>query len=144
MKKVLVLLLIVALLAIASGCSQPPAPAERQPATPVPAKTTPRAASPTYLPATTIPVPTNPPSVSDNTITISKLTFNPSQYTVKTGANVRWVNNDDKIHRLKFLDGIQSQIIGVGQSYTRSFDKPGIYDYTCTLHPSMQGTITVE
>nr|WP_319377292.1 cupredoxin domain-containing protein [uncultured Methanoregula sp.] len=144
MKKVLVLLIIVALLAIASGCSQPQAPAEQQPATPVPAKTTPRATSPTYLPVTTIPVPTNPPSVSDNTITISKSTFNPSQYTVTTGANVRWVNNDDKIHRLKFLDGIQSQIIGVGQSYTRSFDKPGIYDYTCTLHPSMQGTITVE
>jgi plastocyanin len=143
MKKVLVLLIIIAMLAIASGCSQP-APAEQPPATPAPAKITPRASSPTYLPTTTVPVPTRAPSVSDNTITINKMTFDPAQITVKAGADVRWVNNDDKVHRLSFIDGTKSNILGVGQSYTRGFATPGTYDYTCSIYPSMKGTVIVE
>jgi amicyanin len=142
MKKAVVILFIVAMLAIASGCSQP-APAPQPPSTPVPAPVTTRATSPTYLPTTPVPVPTNAPSVSDNTITINKMAFNPPQMTVKAGANVRWVNEDSVIHRLKFLDDIQSPFLAAGQSYTRAFDRPGTYDYSCTIHPSMQGTIIV-
>lgn len=146
MKRILIILCIVALLAVAAGCSQP-APAPQSPATPepTPVKVTTRATSPTYLPTTTVPVPTNAPSVSDNTITIRELTFNPSQITVKAGAYVRWVNEDSVIHRIKFADNSLSPLLAVGQSYTRAFDKPGVYDYTCAMYPrSMLGTITVE
>ncbi|MFA4877963.1 MAG: cupredoxin domain-containing protein [Methanoregula sp.] len=143
MKKVVVILLIVAILALASGCSQP-APAQQPPSTPAPAPVTTRATSATYLPTTTAPVATNAPSVSDNTITISKMAFNPSTLKVKAGVNVRWANEDSVIHRIKFPDSVQSPILAVGQSYTRAFETPGTYDYTCSIHPSMQGTIIVE
>ncbi|WP_321506045.1 cupredoxin domain-containing protein [uncultured Methanoregula sp.] len=143
MKHAIVILVIVAMLAIAAGCSQP-APAQQPPSTPTPAPVTSRAPSATYLPTTTVPVPVNTPSVSDNTITISKMTFNPSQIKVKAGANIRWANEDSVIHRIKFADDTQSPILAVGQSYTRAFETPGVYDYTCSIHPSMQGTIIVE
>ena len=144
MKRILMILCIVALLAVAAGCSQPaPAPQSPTPA-PTPVKVTTRATSATYLPTTPVPVATNPPSVSDNTITITKMGFSPSQMTVKRGADVRWVNEDDKIHRIKFADNTLSPLLAVGQSYTKAFDKPGVYDYTSVMSPSMQGTITVE
>ena len=143
MKKVLAILILVALLAVAAGCSQP-APAPQPTATPTPAPVTTRATSTPYLPVTTVPAPAKTASVSDNTIDISKMTFNPSQLTVKAGADVRWVNNDDKVHRIKFLDDTQSPLLAIGQSYTRSFNKPGVYDYTCLIHPYMKGTVTVE
>jgi plastocyanin len=142
MKKALVILCLVAVLAVVAGCSQP-SPAQPF-ATPAPVPVTTRAPTATHLPTTTVPAPATPSSVSDNTITISKMTFNPSQITVKTGADVRWVNADSVIHRIKFLDDTKSPLLSVGQSYTRSFDTPGVYYYSCLIHPSMQGTVTVE
>jgi plastocyanin len=39
-------------------------------------------------------------------------------------------------------DDFQSEIISEG-SFTHTFDEPGTYDYACTLHPNMRGTIEV-
>ena len=30
-----------------------------------------------------------------------------------------------------------------GDTYEFTFDKKGSYDYVCTLHPQMQGTVVV-
>jgi plastocyanin len=145
MKRILGILCIVAVLAVLAGCSQPvPAQPEPPAATPAPAPATPRAASPTFLPSTTVPTPVRTASVSDNTITISKLTFSPAQITVNVGENVRWANSDTVIHRIRFADDTLSPLLSVGQSYTRTFDSPGVYDYTCAIHPSMEGSITVK
>jgi plastocyanin len=140
MKTVLAILILVAILAVVAGCSQP-SPAQPS-ATPAPVTT--RAPTATHLPTTTVPAPATTSSVSDNTITISKMTFNPPHITVKAGADVRWVNADSVIHRITFLDDTKSPLLAVGQSYTRSFDTPGVYYYSCLIHPSMQGTVTAE
>jgi plastocyanin len=32
----------------------------------------------------------------------------------------------------------------IGGTFSRPFAKPGTYDFVCTIHPAMHGTITVE
>jgi plastocyanin len=144
MRPIPVLLLIALLLLLTCGCSESP------PAQPV---VTPTAAPaiPSQLVTTTLPspvfTPTRTASVSDNTITIVKNTFQPATMTVKVGSTVRWVNADDHPHRIEFEDKTfwtSSQILGASQSEASlPFNRPGLYNYSCTIHPAMQGTITV-
>jgi plastocyanin len=144
MRPIPVLLLIAFLLLLTCGCSESP------PAQPV---VTPTAAPviPPQVVTTTLPTPVFTPtrtaSVSDNIITIVKNTFQPATMTVKVGSTVRWVNADDHPHRIEFADKAFSTsafLLGASQSFSQRFDRAGTYDYDCTIHPSMQGTITVE
>jgi plastocyanin len=85
--------------------------------------------------------------VSDNTITIVKNTFRPANMTVNAGSTVRWVNADDYPHNIEFTNkafSTSTYLLGATQSFSQRFDHAGTYDYACLIHPSMQGTITVE
>jgi len=85
--------------------------------------------------------------VSDNTINITKNKFDPATMTVKVNSTVRWVNMDDHPHNIEFKDkafSTSTYLLGAGQSFSQRFLRAGTYDYACTIHPSMQGTITVE
>jgi len=138
MKNGFVLLTIIILLAAVCGCTQTAPPAQ-PPATAItPLQTT------VQLTVTTIPVPQTTTSVSDNTIRIKNFAFDPSGITVKVGSTVRWVNQDSVPHRVLFTDGADSTALAGSQSWSRKFDKAGTYDYICTIHPAMQGTVTVE
>jgi amicyanin len=96
------------------------------------------------LTITTIPVPRTTGSVSENTINITNLAFDPDGITVKLGSTVRWVNRDSVPHRILFADGADSKVLAGSQSWSRKFDQAGTYDYACTIHPIMQGTVIVE
>jgi plastocyanin len=140
MRSIPVLLTIALLLILTCGCSEaPPAQPTASPTTSLPVITT-------TLP-TTVFTPTRTASVSDNTITIVKNTFKPSaNMTVKVGSTVRWVNADDHPHRIGFADKAfttSTFLLGASQSFSQRFDRAGTYDYSCLIHPSMQGTITV-
>jgi len=39
--------------------------------------------------------------------------------------------------------GFSSPVLDTGEKYTHVFEQPGSYDYRCTLHPFMKGTITI-
>jgi amicyanin len=144
MKQILVLLGCAILFLFVCGCSQP---ATVQPAVTVTATVT---AAPTIVPeqspVTVSPTPQKTPSVSDNTINIKNFAFDPASLTVKTGATVRWVNRDSVPHRIQFADKTLSLSppLSSSQSYSTIFDRPGVYDYTCSIHPSMHGTVIVE
>jgi len=150
----LLALLAVAVLLLASGCTE--APPSQQAATPAasPATTappvTPPAVPPTSPPAalpTTHALPTGTGSVSDNTITIVKNTFRPANITVKTGSTVRWVNADDHPHNIAFADkdfSASTYLLGASQSFSQRFDRPGTFDFVCLIHPQMKGAVTVE
>jgi plastocyanin len=144
MRSVPVLLTIAFLLLLTCGCSESP-PA--QPAVTVTSTTaTPSPIAATTL-LTTVIIPSRTASVSDNTITIVKNTFNPANMTVKVGSTVRWVNADDHPHRIEFTDkafSTSAYLLGSSQSASQRFLRAGTYDYSCTIHPYMQGTITVE
>lgn len=83
--------------------------------------------------------------VSDNTIRIKKLAFDPANITVKAGSTVRWVNQDSVPHRIQFTDPDFSPVLLAStQSGSQRFDEAGVYDYICSIHPDMHGTVTVE
>ena len=138
MKSGFILLVVTLVLVGACGCTQT-APSVLPPTTvPAPLQTT-------QLPTvTTIPAPHTTTSVSDNTIPIKNFAFDPASMTVRVGSTVRWVNQDSVPHRILFTDGADSTILAPMQSWSRKFDRAGTYDYSCTIHPTMQGTIIVE
>ncbi len=137
------LLLILVVLLGACGCTgtspTPPATTEASPAVTAPPVTT------TITPLT-VETPPETVSVSDNTILIRKNTFSPANITVKIGSTVRWVNYDDHPHRIEFADkGFTTStfLLGSSQSASQRFDRPGKFDYSCMIHPEMQGQVEV-
>jgi plastocyanin len=73
-------------------------------------------------------------------------TFAPLSLEVARGTAVSWVNETDAAHTvtgddLAFDD---SGLIEPGQSFSQTFDEPGIFHYRCAPHPWMEGTVTVS
>jgi amicyanin len=79
-------------------------------------------------------------------IEISNMQFTPARVVVKTGSQVTWVQQDVAPHVVigSNSDELRSTTLRSGQSHTHTFNKPGTYEYYCSLHPSMRGTIVVE
>lgn len=142
MRSIPVLLLITLMLILTCGCSESP------PAQPAATLTTAPATLPPVItaPQTTAVTPSRTASVSDNTITIIKNEFRPANMTVKAGSTVRWVNQDDHPHRIEFADKSfqpSTYLLGSSQSASQRFDHTGTYDFSCMIHPYMQGAVTV-
>jgi plastocyanin len=38
----------------------------------------------------------------------------------------------------------QSPLLAPGETFTRTFDTPGVFPYLCSVHPFMTGSVTVE
>ncbi len=74
----------------------------------------------------------------------------PSLIIIGKGNQVTWVNEDSAFHSVTsgFYDEpddlFDSGHLDPFESYTLTFDKAGIYDYFCTLHPWMKGQVIVE
>jgi plastocyanin len=138
MKKGIILLAITIILIAVCGCTQTSTPIQQTTTISTSRQTT------QQLTVTTIPVSQSTASVSANTIRIKNFAFNPANITVKVGSTVRWVNQDSVPHRIMFTDGTYSQVLAAMDSWSRKIDLAGTYDYVCTIHPDMHGTITVE
>jgi LPXTG-motif cell wall-anchored protein len=70
--------------------------------------------------------------------------FRPRDVTVGAGDSVRW-NNVGTVPEGHTAtgDGFDSGVLEEGESYTHRFASAGTFDYICTLHPAMRGTVTV-
>ena len=73
----------------------------------------------------------------------------PPSYSAMAGEPVTWTNNDSAFHTVTSgtpdapLDSFDSGFMDPYESYTLSFEEPGTYEYYCTLHPWMLGTVNV-
>jgi plastocyanin len=82
--------------------------------------------------------------------------FDPSNFTVPQGGEVRWTNEDNLDHTItsgnvtnqvheRIYDGrFYSGILESGDSFTYEFTEPGVYSYFCSPHPWMNGYVIVE
>ncbi len=73
------------------------------------------------------------------------LSFSPPTLTVKVGSTVVWVNKDTVTHTVTSSAGnlFDSGNFPDGFVFKYTFTQVGTYQYYCTIHPSMTGTIVV-
>lgn len=75
--------------------------------------------------------------------------FAPTVIRVPAGTPVTWSNADDFTHTVRFDGegggmGRETHKAAPGESFTITFDDPGEYAYTCSLHPhQMHGKVIV-
>ena len=91
---------------------------------------------------------------SGASIAIKDMAFDPQVLTVEWVEGYRgscfpcpqvtWTNNDDKPHTITSDTGdFDSGPIGPGEQWTWTFIQAGTYDYHCTYHEEMTGTVDV-
>ena len=83
-------------------------------------------------------------AASTHEVAISGLKFAQSRITVQRGDTVTWKNTDVVPHSVTAKGKFDSGIIAPGKSYSHKMDQPGVFDYICTVHPNMQGEVTVK
>ena len=69
---------------------------------------------------------------------------------VTLGTTITWTNQDGAPHTTtsgqngQFAGpGWNSSTLSMGQTFSHTFDQVGTFAYTCRIHPSMNGTVTV-
>ena len=78
-------------------------------------------------------------------VSIVNFAFAPGEITITPGENVTWTNDDGAPHGLEYRDGSSGMDLLLPRaSYSRRFDKPGTYDYNCSIHPYMTGRVVVR
>jgi len=79
------------------------------------------------------------------TVKIDNFTFDPPRLTVKPGTTVIWRNEDDIPHAIAAANlAFKSKALDTDDSYAFTFKDAGTYEYFCSLHPHMVGTVVVE
>jgi len=79
------------------------------------------------------------------TITIKGFMFTPRNLTIPVGSKVTWTNEDEEPHKVSELNSsFTSQPLDTDEEFSYEFKTPGKYEYFCTVHPRMTGTIIVE
>ncbi len=74
------------------------------------------------------------------------IAFEPAEVTVSVGDTVTWTNNDSVGHDVT-ADSFSSGEPGgmaPGDTFEHTFEEAGTFDYVCTVHPGMEGTVVVE
>jgi plastocyanin len=85
-------------------------------------------------------------SSKQNRIEIKDFAFNPQTLTVKSGEKVTWINRDEEPHTIVSVEKQfkKSTALDTDQEFTITAGAPGTYNYFCSVHPKMTGTIVVE
>jgi plastocyanin len=138
MKRELIILLILVSVFLAIGCTgnnsgQSPTP------TTTPATTT----AETNLTANSAANPSNSTGGNIIEVKMEGFAFNPKSVTVSLGDTVKWTNMDSAGHDVSGSD-FKSNMLQKGSSYEHQFTKSGTYDYVCSVHPNMKGTVIVK
>jgi plastocyanin len=78
------------------------------------------------------------------TVAVYDAWFAPRDLVVHQGDTVRWAFGGVLPHTVTADDGLfDSGILEPGAIFTFTFDELGTYSYSCIVHPSMIGTVTV-
>lgn len=80
--------------------------------------------------------------VTTSSVEIRNSAFNPAIISVPTGTTVTWTNRDNITHTVTG-SGFDSGRLDSGQTFSRTFSTAGTYDYKCSIHPNMSGTVAV-
>ena len=89
--------------------------------------------------------PGNTPTATTS-VTMSSKQFQPAAILVSKGATVTWTNQDGFPHNVTFSNASITSIanFSTGSQSTVMPAAAGTYNYNCTIHPGMNGTVTVQ
>lgn len=80
-----------------------------------------------------------------HTVVIKDFAFTPADIEIKSGDSITWVNEDNARHSATDLNGaFDTGLLGKGQKATITFRGSGKFEYRCTPHGNMRGTITIS
>ncbi|OLP02283.1 hypothetical protein BVU76_11615 [Mycolicibacterium porcinum] len=101
-------------------------------------------ASACSYPLSAAPASTALAPVSGTAVNIDNFAFAPATLTVHRGATVTWTNHDEEPHTVAAGDGsFHSPGLDANATFSFTFTRPGSYDYICSIHPVMHGTVVV-
>lgn len=84
------------------------------------------------------------PPGSEASITISGFAFSGAE-TVSVDDTITVTNEDAAGHTWTAVDGeFDSGTLAEGETFEFTFDEAGEFEYFCSIHPTMTGSITVE
>jgi plastocyanin len=81
-----------------------------------------------------------------NSVTIQNMAFSPANISVKKGTTVTWTNQDSVGHTVTETDGKtgpSSSTLNQGSTYSFTYNEVGTFNYHCSIHTYMTGTVTV-
>ncbi len=81
-----------------------------------------------------------------------KQPYIPGSVIIQSGDKVKWMNSDEEAHTVTSgLEGsadsgkqFDSGLLSANQTFEHTFDKPGTYNYYCSVHPIMTGLVNVN
>lgn len=79
-------------------------------------------------------------------VRIADYKYAPAELRVRPGTTVKWINGEKRTsHSILFTgpEGFESERIFPGESWSRTFERPGLYPYRCGPHPEMKGLVEV-
>lgn len=89
--------------------------------------------------------PSVAPAGASPTIEVKQFSFGPMTLAVSPGTTVTWRFDDSAKHNVKASDGsFRSPDLNNGQTFQHTFDKPGTYNYICSIHQYMTARIIVQ
>jgi plastocyanin len=82
---------------------------------------------------------------AETEVKIDNFAFAPQRIVVKAGTTVNWTNADDAPHTVASSSKVfKSGALDTEDKFSFTFATPGTYEYFCSLHPHMTGTVVVE
>lgn len=80
-----------------------------------------------------------------HTVVIKGMKFTPADLVINAGDTVMWINEDSPRHSVTDLNGaFDTGLISKGASASLTFNGAGAFNYRCTPHGNMRGTITIN
>ena len=87
-----------------------------------------------------------PTTGKSSQVVLGDCVFTPTVTQVAVGTTVTWKNASIQEHEVVGANvtwGAHKKLLFPGDSIGWTFDKPGVYSYSCMLHPGMTGTVIV-
>ena len=104
----------------------------------------PTAGTSTSMPMASMSVTAPAAPVNGDQVNIDNFAFVPATLTVRAGSTVTWTNHDEEPHTVVASDGsFHSPGLGTGGTFSHTFATAGTFDYVCSIHPMMHGTVVV-
>jgi plastocyanin len=77
-------------------------------------------------------------------VSIVDFDYQPMNMLIRMGSTIRWTNNGQVAHTTTSDTGVwDSGVLNPGEQFAITFNTGTVFEYHCTIHPNMTGTIVV-